>query len=77
MTCVISNRGTWGEGEWGNVTETRKTVVFIGSIIMNLIWIQNKDNKSMEIFKVVSQILELFFFVLFLKIKIPPPCPQV
>ena len=32
MTRVISNRGTWGD-----VTETRKTVIFIGSLIMN--WI--------------------------------------
>ena len=60
MTCVILNRGDMG----GIVTETRSTVVFIGSSIMDWIWGQNKDNMSMELLKVVSQILELHFFIL-------------
>ena len=30
LTCVISKRGTWGD-----VTETKQNVVFIGGLIMN------------------------------------------
>ena len=43
---------------------TRNTVVFIWSYIMDCIWVQNKDNTSMALLKVVSQILELYFFIL-------------
>ena len=48
-----------------------------GSFIIDWIQVQNKDNMSFELSKVVSQILELYFFILshfFLKIKIPLPC---
>ena len=43
-------------GHGRNVTETRNTVGFIGSLIMNWIPVQNKDDMSMELSKVVYQI---------------------
>ena len=56
MTCIKSNQGTKG----GGVKETRNTAVFN----MDWIWVSNKDNTSMEILKVVSQVLELYLFIL-------------
>ena len=49
---------------WGDEMELRNTVVFIGSFIMDWIRFQNKDDTSMELSKVISQILKLFFFML-------------
>ena len=39
-------------------------LIFIGSLNRNLIRVENKENTSMELLKVVSQILELYFFIL-------------
>ena len=46
----------------GNVMKTRNTVVFIGSVIMDWIRIWNKDNKYMELSKVVSQNFRIIIF---------------
>ena len=52
-------------GDMGGIlTETRNTVIFIGSLIKEWIRVENKDDTSKELLKVVYQILEVYFFIL-------------
>ena len=56
-------------GRHGGLYQRQETLIFIGSLIMTFVLrVENKDNTSMELFKVVhvlvSQNFESYFFVL-------------
>ena len=70
MTCVILNQGTL----WGNIKETRNTVISIGSLIMEWIWLQNKDKYvSWTIKDSISNLRIIFFHSVsfFSKLRFP------
>ena len=77
MTCAISNRGTSGRGQCnGDKKHCCFHLELDYELNLGLIW--NKDNTSMELLKVVSLTLELYFsfFLNFLKNKIHPMSPS-
>ena len=61
-------------GHRGNVTETKKTCCFHWELNYGLTLGLKQSNTSMELSKIVSQILELYFsiFLIYFKIRIPP-----